>query len=69
MESIKIFLGMEGFIYVLGLSHDIISKLIDIEYKESGVKGEQYIKKIIQIPITLPKWNNVDIERLVLNLV
>ena len=60
---------MEGFIYVLGLSHDIISKLIDIEYKESGVKGEQYIKKIIQIPITLPKWNNTDIVGLVLNLV
>jgi GTPase SAR1 family protein len=69
LESIKIFLGMEGFIYVLGLSHDIISKLIDLEYKESGVKGEQYIKKIIQIPITLPKWNNEDIIDLVLNLV
>jgi polyhydroxyalkanoate synthesis regulator phasin len=60
---------MEGFIYVVGLSHDIISKLIDIEYKESAVKGEQYIKKIIQIPITLPKWNKEDINDLVINLV
>lgn len=49
---------MEGFIYVIGLSHDIVTKLIDIEYKESGVKGEQYIKKIIQIPITLPNLVN-----------
>jgi uncharacterized protein YjbI with pentapeptide repeats len=56
---------MEGFVYVIGLSHDIITKLIDIEYKETGVKGEQYIKKIIQIPITLPKWDNKDISRLV----
>ncbi len=64
LESIKVFLGMEGFIYVIGLSHDIVTKLIDIEYKETGVKGEQYIKKIIQIPITLPKWDNKDITKL-----
>ena len=52
LESIKVFLGMDGFIYVIGMSHDIVSKLIEIEYDKSGVKGEQYIKKIIQIPIT-----------------
>jgi len=37
---------MEGFIYVLVMSHDIVTKLIDIEYKESGVKGEHYIKNL-----------------------
>ena len=68
LESIKIFLGMEGFVYVLGLSHDIVSKLIDLQYRGSGVKGEQYIKKMIQIPITLPKWNNNDIVELVQDL-
>jgi hypothetical protein len=56
---------MEGFIYVIGMSHDIVSKLIDLEYKESGVKGEHYIKKMIQIPITLPKCNNQDVVDLV----
>jgi uncharacterized protein YjbI with pentapeptide repeats/GTPase SAR1 family protein len=65
LESIKVFLGMEGFVYVIGLSHDIVTKLIDIEYKETGVKGEQYIKKMIQIPITLPKWDNKDIAKLI----
>jgi hypothetical protein len=65
LESIKVFLGMEGFVYVIGLSHDIVTKLIDIEYKETGVKGEQYIKKMIQIPITLPKWDNKDITKLI----
>jgi len=65
LESIKVFLGMEGFVYVLGLSHDIVAKLIDIEYKETVVKGEQYIKKIIQIPITLPTWDNEDITKLI----
>jgi predicted KAP-like P-loop ATPase len=64
LESIKVFLGMEGFIYIIGLSHDIVTKLIDIEYEKKGVKGEQYIKKIIQIPITLPDWNKNDIKKL-----
>lgn len=65
LESIKVFLGMEGFIYIIGLSHDIVTKLIDIEYEKKGVKGEQYIKKIIQIPITLPKWIRYDIVKLI----
>jgi uncharacterized protein YjbI with pentapeptide repeats/GTPase SAR1 family protein len=64
LESIKVFLGMEGFVYVIGLSHDIVTKLIDIEYKET-VDGKQYIKKMIQIPITLPKWDNKDITKLI----
>ena len=68
LESIKVFLGMEGFIYVLGISHDIVTKLIDMEYKDSGVKGEQYIKKMIQIPITLPSWNTGDIKLLIKHL-
>ena len=69
LESIKVFLGMEGFIYIIGLSHDVVTKLIDIEYEKNGVKGEQYIKKIIQIPITLPKWINDDIIKLVEDLI
>jgi hypothetical protein len=69
LESIKVFLGMDGFIYILALSHDIISKLIDIEYKKSGINGEQYIKKIIQIPINLPKWNKYDVISLLKNFV
>jgi len=69
LESIKVFLGMDGIIYILGISHDVVSKLIDIEYEKSGVKGEQYIKKLIQIPITLPKWDNQDIINLVKDFV
>jgi KAP family P-loop domain len=68
-ESIKVFLGMEGFIYIVGLSVDTISKLINVAYKDSLVKGEDYIRKIIQLPITIPEWNDPDvIEKLVENL-
>jgi predicted KAP-like P-loop ATPase len=64
-ESVKVFLGIDGFVYVLGLSHETISKLITAEYKEGGIKGEQYIKKIIQIPIIIPEWNTKDIGDLI----
>jgi predicted KAP-like P-loop ATPase len=69
LESIKVFLGMDGFIYVLGLSHVVVSKLIEIEYEKSGIKGDQYIKKMIQIPITLPKWDKDDISKLITYLI
>jgi hypothetical protein len=67
-ESVKVFLGIHGFVYVIGLSHITISKLITAEYKESEIKGEQYIKKIIQIPIILPEWNTYDIRSLIEDL-
>ena len=56
LEAVKVFLDMEGFIYVVGLSHRTVTNLIAQSYKETGVKGEDYIKKIIQIQIILPAW-------------
>jgi hypothetical protein len=67
-ESIKVFLGIEGFIYVIGLSHETVSKLISAEYKASEIKGENYIKKIIQIPINIPQWNTSDVNQLITKL-
>ena len=67
LESIKVFLDLRGFIFVLGLSHNKISELITAYYKdkEIGIDGYQYLKKIIQIPINLPLWNANDIEKLI----
>lgn len=67
-ESTKVFLGIEGFVYVIGLSYETISKLITAQYEKSGVKGEQYIRKIIQIPIIIPDWNGSDVKTLIGNL-
>jgi hypothetical protein len=64
-ESIKVFLGIKGFIYIIGLSHETIAKLITAEYEKSGIKGEAYIKKLIQIPIMVPEWNSLDIGNLI----
>ncbi|MGI0040637.1 MAG: P-loop NTPase fold protein [Nitrosopumilaceae archaeon] len=67
LESIKLFLGMEGFIFVVGLSHKTVTELITKAYAATGVKGEDYIKKIIQIPIKIPAWSQESILDLVEN--
>jgi GTPase SAR1 family protein len=64
-ESIKIFLGLDGFIYVLGLSQKKIAQAIRKKYEfEKEEEGDHYIKKIIQIPISLSEWNDDDVKDL-----
>jgi KAP family P-loop domain len=67
-ESVKVFLDMEGFVFVMGLSHETIAKLIEAEYQTSGIKGAEYIRKIIQIPFLLPTWNESDSKDIIDNL-
>ncbi len=64
-ESVKVFLDIKGFIYVMGLSHETLARLITQQYRESGIKGEHYIQKIIQIPIRIPPWNKTDIKNII----
>ncbi|HKG87623.1 MAG TPA: P-loop NTPase fold protein [Nitrososphaeraceae archaeon] len=64
-ESTKVFLDIEGFIFVVGLSHETLSKLISEEYKSIGLKGEDYLRKILQVNINIPKWEKTDIETLI----
>jgi len=67
LESIKLFLGMEGFIFVVGISHKTVTELITKAYSAAGVKGEDYLKKIIQIPIKIPNWSEENIIDLIEN--
>jgi tetratricopeptide (TPR) repeat protein len=67
-ESIKVFLGIEGFVYVVGLSHEKLANLITAANEKSGASGEEYLRKIIQLEFTVPQWNSSDIEELTRNL-
>jgi uncharacterized protein YjbI with pentapeptide repeats len=69
LELIRIFHDIEGFVYIIGLSHDMIFKLSNIENSKTSIDGEHFIKKLIQIPITLPRWSNQDIVNLVKDLI
>ena len=67
LESIKLFLDIEGIIFVIGLSHKTVTQLITQAYKMTGIKGDDYIKKIIQIPIKIPSWTKESIIDLINN--
>jgi predicted KAP-like P-loop ATPase len=69
LELIRVFHDIEGFVYIIGISHDMIIKLSNIANSKTSIDGEHFIKKLIQIPITLPKWSNQDIVNLVKDLI
>ena len=64
-ESIKIFFDIEGIVFVLGLSNEIVELAINEKYKflEGSFSGEDYLKKIIQLPFTIPQWGEQDIDK------
>ncbi|MCA9949405.1 MAG: hypothetical protein KDE48_07165 [Anaerolineales bacterium] len=64
LEAMKLFLDVEGCIFVLAIDQDVVERGIQIRYGEMGKKtidndrnridGRRYLEKIIQIPFVLP---------------
>lgn len=70
-ESIKVFLDIKGFIFVLGLSKDAFLTLIQLKLNKMGldnIRAEEYIRKIIQLDISIKKWTDGAIKILINNL-
>ncbi len=68
-ESVKVFLDVEGFIFVMGLSLTTMAKLVEKEYEGTDIKGRDYIRKIIQTPIFLPAWKVGDTISVIKDLI
>ena len=67
-ESVKAFLDIDGFIFILGLSREALDKLITKKFEQmglAGVTGEQYIRKVIQIEINIQEWKASAIKTLI----
>src|SRR4030095_7805030 len=62
-ESTKVFLDIDGFIFVLGISYNIIVERI--EKTENLDDGNEYLKKLIELPIFLPSWSNGKLDELI----
>ena len=68
LESIKLFMDVPGCLFVLGLDEQVISRGIEIKYREFGlekletaeqrrqfvIEGTKYLEKIIQVPFHIP---------------
>jgi RecA/RadA recombinase len=65
LESMKLFFDIDGFVFVVGLDRSVVEKCIDARYAKEFVasaptsttqmqiRGEDYIKKIFQVPFNL----------------
>lgn len=69
LESIKVLLNLNGIVYIMGVSHNTVANLITKEYESDAIFGEHYLRKIIQVPIPIPPWNEEDIKKLIDSIV
>ncbi|MEX0732013.1 MAG: P-loop NTPase fold protein [Aquisalimonadaceae bacterium] len=68
LESMKLFFDLRGFVFVVGLDHDVVVRCIESRYQVDGpeqpgssesargqrlVRGTEYLKKIFQVPYSL----------------
>lgn len=65
LESMKLFFDTPGFVFVVGLDRQVVEKCIDAKYarefagagpveqRQLQIRGEDYIKKIFQVPFNL----------------
>jgi hypothetical protein len=68
LEAIKLFMDVEGCVFVLGLNKDIIEKGIMHKYKNLDFKKENYIEKIIQLSFNIPPLREKDAQDFIENL-
>ena len=65
LEAIKLFLDVDGCIFLLGIDHQVIARGVEIRYRELGLQkdgeerrdlidGKKYLEKIIQLPFHIP---------------
>jgi hypothetical protein len=64
LESMKLFFDLEGFVFVVGLDREVVQRAVELKYRpleaaagavDSPVRGSEYIKKIFQVPFSLPQ--------------
>jgi formylglycine-generating enzyme required for sulfatase activity len=54
LEALKLYLDIEGCVYVLGVDDDVVRKGIAQEYQALDIDDRNYLEKIIQIPFRIP---------------
>jgi len=63
LESINLFLDLEGCFFIIGTDVTVISNAIDCHYKDiKNFSGLEYIKKMIQLSFDLPLLKSEDIS-------
>lgn len=73
LESVKLFLNAPGFAFVLAVDDEVVERGIQHRYRDYVTKdgehthaipvtGAQYLEKIVQLPVHLPRWSYSEAE-------
>ncbi|MFA4849830.1 MAG: P-loop NTPase fold protein [Methanoregula sp.] len=66
LESINLFFDQKGCLFIIGMDLNMVSKAIEIHYKDfesSGVfSGREYLKKMIQLEFSLPEIREKNVK-------
>jgi Leucine-rich repeat (LRR) protein len=60
LEAIKLVLSQKGFVFVLGVAHQMLEQYVrkiyveDYKIESYGTEGSSYLDKIVQLPLPLP---------------
>ena len=61
LESMKLFLDLEGVVFVAGLDQSVVNRAVALRYSNESsvdvqrIEGATYMKKIFQVPFALPR--------------
>jgi thymidylate kinase len=68
LESINLFFDQQGCIFIFGMDTNLIAKAVTSHYsKYTDFKGEDYLKKMIQLQFDLPEIRKEDIKEFIEN--
>jgi hypothetical protein len=59
------FLRIEGFVFVIALSYEMLSKLVSIAYGDAGITMQDDMSQAIQIAIHIPPWDSNSIAKFI----
>jgi hypothetical protein len=54
LEALKLYLDMEGCVYVLGVDRTPLEAAVHSEYKQLKLSATSFLDKIVQLPFSLP---------------
>jgi hypothetical protein len=69
LESINLFFDQKGCLFIMGMDLNLVSKAIEIQYKDfvscEAFSGREYLKKMIQLEFCLPEIRPEDMREFI----
>lgn len=62
LESVKLFFDLPGLIFVFALDTDQLERAVAIDYEMSPGKSQEYLEKIFQLTVPLPRKRTADLR-------